>query len=65
MSLSLLLFYIPGVGKKLKFLFKSLYVSLEKECFDKFITHPSGSCLCLSNILIVRCSFVKLPLFVG
>ena len=34
-------------------------MSLEKGCFDKFITHPCGSCL-----LIVRCNFLKLPLFV-
>ena len=51
-------------GYKAQVLFKSLYVSLEKERFDKFITHPSESCLWLSDVLIVRCSFVKLPLFV-
>ena len=56
--------YIPGVGIKLKFLFKSLFVSLEKECFDKFIMHPSGLCLCLSDVLIVHSSFIKLPLLV-
>ena len=56
---------MPGMGIKLKFLFDSLYVSLEKECFDKFITPSSGSCLCLSDVLIARCSFVNLPLFVG
>ena len=37
-SYSLLYFF--GVGAELRFLFKSLKVSEENECFDKFITFP-------------------------
>ena len=32
--------YFFGVGMKLRFLFKSLKVSKENECFDKFVTSP-------------------------
>ena len=37
---SCFLLYFFGVGAELRFLFKSLKVSEENECFDKFITFP-------------------------
>ena len=50
------LLYLFGVGIKLRFLFRSLYVSKENECFDKFTTFPDGSDLYLSAFVIVCCS---------
>ena len=48
---------------KLRFLFRSLYVSKENECFDKFTTFPDGSDLYLSAFVIVRCSVKVFTLF--
>ena len=48
---------------KLRFLFRSLYVSKENECFDKFTTFPDGSDLYLSEFVIVRCGLKVLVLF--
>ena len=41
---------------KFRFLFTSLYVSKEKDCFDKFTTFPDGSDLYLRAFVIVWCS---------
>ena len=57
------LLYLFEVGIKLRFLFRSLYVSKENECFDKFTTFPDGSDLYLSAFLIVRCSLRVFALF--
>ena len=57
------LLYIFEVGMKLRFLFRSLYVSKENECFDKFTTFPDGSDLYLSAFVIVRCSLKVFALF--
>ena len=62
---SCFLLYFFGVGTKLRFLFKSLKVPKENECFDKFITFPDGSDLYLILLLIVRCMPIVFPLFVG
>ena len=51
------------MGIKLRFLFRSLYVSKENECFDKFTTFPDGSDLYLSEFVIVRCGLKVLVLF--
>ena len=51
------------MGIKLRFLFRSLYVSKENECFDKFTTFPDGSDLYLSAFVIVRCSLKVFALF--
>ena len=59
------LLYFSDVGTKLRFLFKSLKVSKENECFDKFITCPNGSGLYLILILIARCMLIEFPLSVG
>ena len=48
---------------KLKFLFRSLYVSKENECFDKFTTFSDGSYLYLSAFVIVRSSLNVFALF--
>ena len=48
---------------KLRFLFRSLYVSKENECFDKFTTFPDGSDLYLCAFVIVRCSLKAFALF--
>ena len=48
---------------KLRFLFRSLYVPKEKECFDKFTTFPNGLDLYLKALLIVRCSLKVFALF--
>ena len=50
-----LLLYLFEVGMKLRFLFRSLYVSKENQCFDKFRTFPDGSDLYLSAYVVVRC----------
>ena len=42
------------MGMKLRFLFRSLYVSKENESFDKFTTLPDASDLYLSAFVIVR-----------
>ena len=52
---SYFLLYFFGVGTKLRFLFKSLKVSKENECFDKLITFPDRSDLYL--IFAFNCSF--------
>ena len=57
------LLYLFEVGIKLRFLFRSLYVSKENECFDKFTTFPDGSDLYLSAFVIVRCSLKVFALF--
>ena len=54
-----------GVGTKLRFLFKSLKVSKENECFDNFITFSDGSDLYLILLLIARCIPIVFPLFAG
>ena len=40
------------MGMKLKFLFRSLYVPKENDCFDKFTTFPDGSDLYLNSVLL-------------
>ena len=57
------LLYLFEVGMKLRFLFRSLYVSKENECFDRFMTFPDGSDLYLSAFVIVRCSLKVFALF--
>ena len=59
------LLYLFEVGIKLRFLFRSLYVSKENECFDKFTTFPDGSDLYLSAFVIVRCSLKVCALFLA
>ena len=61
---SCFLLYFFGVGTKLGFLLKSLRVSKENECFDKFITFPDGLGLYLILLLIARCMPIVFPLFV-
>ena len=41
---------------KLRFLFRSSYVSKENERFDKFMTFPDDSDLYLGACVIIRCS---------
>ena len=48
---------------KLRFLFRSLYISKENECCDKFMTFPDGSDLYLSAFVIIRCSLKLFTLF--
>ena len=48
---------------KLRFLFRSLYESKEKECFDKFMEFPDGSDLYLNAFVIGRCSLKVFALF--
>ena len=48
---------------KLRFLFRSLYVSKEHECFDEFLTFPDGSALYLSALVIIRCCLKVFALF--
>ena len=48
---------------KLRFLFRSLHVSKENECFDKFMAFSGGSDLYLSALVIVRCGLKVFPLF--
>ena len=47
---------------KLRFLFRSLYVPKENECFDEFTIFPDGSDLYLKAFVIVHCSFKKFAL---
>ena len=51
------------VGMKLRFLFRSLYVSKKPDCFDKLTIFPDGSDLYLSVFVIVYCSFKVFTLF--
>ena len=48
---------------KLRFLFRSLYVSKGNECFDKYTTFPDGLDLYLSAFVIVRCNLKVFALF--
>ena len=48
---------------KLRFLFRSLYVSKENKCFDKITTFPDGSSLYISAFIIARCSLKVFALF--
>ena len=57
------LLYLFKVGMKLRFLFRSLYVSKEHECFDEFLTFPDGSALYLSALVIIRCCLKVFALF--
>ena len=51
------------MGIKLRLLFKSLYVSKENECFNKFTAFSDGSDLYLCAFVIVRCSLKVFALF--
>ena len=62
---SCFLLYFFGVGTKLRFLFKSLKVVEEKDCFDKFITFFEGSDLYLILFSTVLCMPIVFPLFLG
>ena len=57
------LFCLFEVGMKLRFLFISLYISKENECFNKFTTFPDGSDFYISAFVIVRCSLKVFALF--
>ena len=57
------LLYLFEVGMELRFSFRSLYVSKENKCFDKFMTFPDGSDLYLSAFVIIRCSLNVFALF--
>ena len=48
---------------KLIFLFRSLYVSKENECFDKITTFTDGTDLYLSAFAIIRCILKVFALF--
>ena len=48
---------------KLRFLFRSLYVSKENECFDKLTRFQDGSDLYLSAFVLPRCSLQVFALF--
>ena len=41
---------------KIRFLFRSLWISKQNHCFDKFTAFPDGSDLYPSAFVIVRCS---------
>ena len=57
------LVYLFEVGMKLKFSFRSLYISKENKCFDEFTTFPDASDLYLSVFVIVWCSLKVFALF--
>ena len=57
------LLYFFEVGMKLRFLFRSLYVSKENEYFGKFTTFLDGSDLCLSAFVSVSYSLKMFALF--
>ena len=48
---------------KLRFLFRSLYVSRGNECFDKFTTFSDGSDIYISAFVIFRSSLKMFALF--
>ena len=56
--------YLFEVGMKLRFLFRSLYISKGNECFDKFTTFPDGLEIYLSAFVIVRYNMKVFALFV-
>ena len=49
---------------KLRFLFRSLYVQKQNECFGKFAKFPDGSDLYLSAFVIVCSSLKVFALFI-
>ena len=51
------------VGMTIRFLFRSLWISKQNDCFDKFTTFPDGSDLYPSAFIIVRCSLKVFALF--
>ena len=57
------LLYFFEVGMKLRFLFRSLYLSKENEYFGKFTTFLDGSDLCLSAFVSVSYSLKMFALF--
>ena len=61
---NLFLLYFFSVGTKFKFLFKGLYVALENEYLDKFVTFRKGSYLYRIASLIARLILIVLPWFV-
>ena len=48
------LLYLFEIGMKLRFLFRSLYIWKENECFDKVTTFSDGSDLYLSAFVLFR-----------
>ena len=57
--------YFLVVGTESRFLFKSVKVSEESECFHKFITFPDGSDSYATLFLIACSILIVFPLFVG
>ena len=57
------LLYLFEEGMRLRFFFRSLYVSKENKCFDKYTTFPDGSDLFLSMLVVVCCSLKIFAMF--